>query len=257
MIIKYKKRMVMNMPRGKKIIIEKEIEDDVVKSFKSIDVEDIKKKRESTEKNIAESMSTIFNIAQKLYKEKATEEEIEGKHNLYSIRSAYDYLKDNGVYISFRAFGGRIERGTVPFVKVGRKRYIPKVVLDDIIATKNSFCTVREAFSEYKKFNPDINLRAFIGRVEKGSIPSVKFGTRRLIPRDAIDALTHISKNYYSVNEAIKKLHKAGVKIKRNAFERRLDRGRIPHVKVGGRRFIHHEVLDELIEKELALKGAT
>ena len=51
-----------------------------------------------------------------------------------------------------------------------------------------------------------------------------------------------------------KELHKSGIKIKRNAFERRLDRARIPHVKVGGRRFIHDDVLKELVDKEVALR---
>lgn len=174
---------------------------------------------------------------------------------MYSASAAYDYLKDNGVYISFRAFGGRIERGTIPFVKVGRKRFIPKSVLDDISNTKVAFYTVKEAFEEYGKTNSKINLRAFIGRIEKGSIPSVKQGTRRLIPRDAIEALTHISSSYYSVSEAIRELHKSGIKIKRNAFERRLDRGRIPHEKVGGRRFIHEDVLRELVDKEVLLRS--
>lgn len=173
---------------------------------------------------------------------------------LFSVRSAYDYLKNTGVYISFRAFGGRIERGTIPFVKVGRKRYIPKSVLDDISSTKQEFYTVKEAYEEYKKANDNINFRAFIGRIEKGSVPSVKFGTRRLVPRDAIEALTHISSDYFSVSQAIKELHKSGIKIKRNAFERRLDRGRIPHVKVGGRRFIHEDVLSELVDKEVSLR---
>ena len=139
-------------------------------------------------------------------------------------------------------------------MKVGRKRYIPKSVLDDITSTKSDFFTVKEAYEQYKKANPKINFRAFIGRIEKGSIPSVKFGTRRLVPRDAIDSLTHISSNYYSVSQAIKELHKEGIRIKRNAFERRLDRGRIPHVKIGGRRFIHEDILSELVNKEIALR---
>ena len=82
----------------------------------------------------------------------------------------------------------------------------------------------------------------------------MKFGTRRLVPKDAIEALTHISSDYFSVSQAIKELHKSGIKIKRNAFERRLDRGRIPHVKVGGRRFIHEDILSELVDKEVSLR---
>jgi hypothetical protein len=242
------------MPRGKKIIIETEVNDDFVDRFRSIDVGEIRKDREKTEKGLSTSISSVFKVAQNLYRQKASEDELEGKHELYSVRSAYDYLKNNGVFISFRAFGGRIERGTVPFVKVGRKRYIPRSVLDDIVSTKGEFYTVKEAYEQYRKSNPKINFRAFIGRIEKGSIPSVKFGTRRLVPRDAIEALTHISSNYYSVSQAIRELHKTSIRIKRNAFERRLDRGRIPHVKIGGRRFIHEDVLRELINKEVSLR---
>ncbi len=238
------------MPRGKKIVIETEIEDDKVDQFRSIDLDEIKKERKKTERGLSSSVANVFKVAHNLYRQKADEEDLEGKHELYSVRTAYDYLKSNGVTISFRAFGGRIERGSVPFVKVGRKRYIPKSVLDDTINTKSGFYTVKEAYEEYKQANDDINFRAFIGRIEKGSVPSVKFGTRRLIPREAIEALTHISHNYYSVGQAIGELHKKGIKIKRNAFERRLDRGRIPHEKVGGRRFIHEDVLRELIGKE-------
>jgi hypothetical protein len=242
------------MPRGKKIIIETEIDDDYVDRFRSIDLEEIKRERERTEKGLSSSVASVFKVAQNLYRQKASEDELEGKHELFSVRSAYDYLKNNGVFISFRAFGGRIERGTIPFVKVGRKRYIPKSVLDDITSTKSEFYTVKEAFEEYRKANQRINFRAFIGRIEKGSIPSVKFGTRRLVPKDAIESLTHISTNYFSVSQAIKELHKTGIRIKRNAFERRLDRGRIPHVKIGGRRFIHEDVMRELTEKESALR---
>ena len=242
------------MPRGKKIIIETEINDDFVDRFRSIDIGEIKKGRSKTEKGLSSSISNVFKVAQNLYRQKASEDELEEKHELYSVRSAYDYLKNNGVCSSFRAFGGRIERGTIRFVKVGRKRYIPKSVLDDITNTKGEFYTVKEAYEQYRKANPKINFRAFIGRIEKGSIPSVKFGTRRLVPREAIESLTHISSNYFSVSQAIKELHKGGIRIKRNAFERRLDRGRIPHVKIGGRRFIHEDVLRELVGKEVSLR---
>ncbi len=242
------------MPRGKKIVIEAEVDDEHVDKYKSIDLDQIRKKRKSEEKNLSGSISSIFKVAQNLYRKRTSEEELEGKHKLYSVKSAYDYLRDNGIDLSFRAFGGRIERGTVPFVKVGRKRFIPETVLKDMINTKTEFYTVKEAFHQYKRSNPKINFRAFIGRIEKGSVPSVKFGTRRLVPRNAIDALTHISSNYHSVSDAIKKLHSNGIKIKRNAFERRLDRGRIPHVKIGGRRFIHGDVVSELVSKEIDIR---
>jgi hypothetical protein len=242
------------MPRGRKIVIETEVDDELVSDYKNLDLGEIKKERSKVEKNLSGSLATVFKAAQNLYKQKLGEEDLKDRHKLYSVKSAYDYLRGKGVVISFRAFGGRIERGTIPYVKVGRKRYIPQDVLDDIGNTKAEFYTVKEAYHDYKKSNPKINFRAFIGRIEKGSVPSVKFGTRRLIPKEAVEALTHVSNNYYSVSEAIKELHKSGIRIKRNAFERRLDRGRIPHEKIGGRRYIHQKVLNELIDKEVALR---
>jgi hypothetical protein len=245
--------MVKNMPRGKRINIEMNVDDAIIDRFRDIDPENIKRSRSKVEKSLSSSVNSVFESAQKLYKTRATEDDIQ-KNRLYSVQDAYDYLKGKGLYISFRAFGGRIERGTVPFVKIGRKRYIPQAVLEDILNLGNDFYTVRDAFEEYKQSNKKINYRAFIGRVEKGSVPSVKIGTRRLIPKDAVEALTHVSKDYFSVSESLEKLHKKGIKIRRNAFERRLDRGRIPHTKVGGRRFVRNDVLDKLIQLETELR---
>ncbi len=243
------------MPKKKKIIIETEVRDDSPDTFKSIDVSEIRKERKKEEKTLSSNLSTIFKNAKKLYSRRPNDRDLQKKYGLYTIRSAFDYLRNQGVMISFRAFGGRIERGTVPYVKVGRKRYIPHTVLADIERTHQKFYTVKEAFDVYSQANQDINMRAFIGRIEKQSIPSVKLGTRRLIPREAIDSLTNISTNYYSVSQAVRELHKNRIKINRNAFERRLDRGRIPHSKIGGRRFIHEDVMRELVQKERNLRN--
>jgi len=242
------------MPRGRRIVINQEIDDEWVDAFKGIDIGSIKKKREQVEKGLASTIAEISKEAQELYKRGKIEQSTLRKTGLLDIQEAYEYLRSKGYQISFRAFGGRIERGTIPSIKVGKKRYIAINVLDDIVNLSKQFYTVREAYEEYKKANGNIKYRAFIGRVEKNSIPSVKIGTKRLIPKTAIDALTHVAKNYYSVSEAMKELHSKNILIRRNAFERRLDRGRIPHVKIGGRRFIPHSVMKELIAKELALR---
>ena len=232
-----------------------EVNDKLVDDYKKLDISEMKESRSKVEKSLMSSVNNVFESAQKLYSKKTRQEDIK-QHKLYSIQNAYDYLKGNGLYISFRAFGGRIERGTIPYVKVGRNRYIPQMVLDDILSLNSDFYTIHEAFEEYKKSNKKINYRAFIGRVEKGSVPSVKIGTRRLVPRSALEALTHVSKEYYSVSEALDIVNKRkGINIRRNAFERRLDRGRIPHTKVGGRRYIHEAVLDKVIDVEENLKN--
>lgn len=243
-----------NMPRGRRIVINQEIDDEWIDAFKGIDINSIRKTREQVEKNLSSTVAEVSRKAQELYKVGKVERSALKKTGLLDIQEAYEYLRSKGYPISFRAFGGRIERGTVPSTKIGKKRYIAVDILNDIVNLSKQFYTVREAYEEYKKANPEIGYRAFIGRIEKNSIPSVKIGTKRLIPKNAIDALTHIARNYYSVSQALEELHKKNIMIRRNAFERRLDRGRIPHVKIGGRRFIPHSVMKELITKELALR---
>jgi hypothetical protein len=242
------------MPRGRRIVINQEIDDEWVDTFKGIDIESIKRNRAQVEKSLSTAVAEVSREAQELYKRGKVEQSALRRTGLLDIQEAYEYLRNKGYPISFRAFGGRIERSTIPSIKVGKKRYIAINILDDIVNLSKQFYTVREAYEQYKKAKPDIGYRAFIGRIEKGSIPSVKIGTKRLIPKNAVDALTHIAKNYYSVSEALKELHSKGITIRRNAFERRLDRKRIPHVKIGGRRFIPHSVMRELITKELALR---
>ncbi len=238
------------MPRRKRIVIEQEINDEIVDSLRNIDISNILKEREKKQHLLSSAVSSIVSQAKHLYEKEGVEEDSFVNMGLLPVQEAYEYLRDNGYNISFRAFGGRIERGVVPSVKLGRKRYIPVHVLNDILDLSREFYTVRGAYETYKKFVPDLKYRAFIGRVEKGAIPSVKIGTKRLIPKVVVDALVHVAKNYYSVSQAMEELRKAGIKIERNAFERRLDRRRIPHVKVGGRRFIPKSVLEELIVKE-------
>lgn len=242
------------MPRGRKIIIDRKIEDKYVNDLKTMNLEKIREGYEGRQSSIVGSLANVFNEAQKLYQKKELNDDVLEKKGLYTIQSAYELLRQNGFDISFRAFGGRVERGTITSVKVGKKRYIPIDSLNTMMNIRDEFYSVRDAFETYKKFNPKINYRAFIGRVEKRSVPSVKIGTKRLIPRGAVDALTHVAKSYYTVSQAIQQLHKSGIGIKRNAFERRLDRNRVPHVKISGRRFIPMDVLDELVDKEIALR---
>lgn len=242
------------MSRGKRILIERDEKDNIISSYKEIDTDKMLDEYERKINSISSSFSSAYNEAQKIYKQKKIDDEMLEKKGLYTVQNAYDFLRQNKFDISSRAFGGRIERGTIPTVKIGKKRYILLDALNNILDLKTNYCSIREAYELYKQSNPTINFRAFIGRIEKKSIPSVKFGTKRLIPRKAIDALMHVAEKYYSVTQAIKKLYKENIKIKRNAFERRLDRKRIPHVKIAGRRYMPIDVIDELIEKELALR---
>ncbi len=243
-----------DVPRGRRIVINRKIDDEKVDSFKSLDMDDVREGRSDVESQLSSSIQNVMESAKEMSSKRKLNDEALKKAGLYSIQEAYEYLRSKGLDVSFRAFGGRIERRSIPSVKIGKKRYLPLQSLMDMLNINEDFYTVRKAFEIYRKYNKNINYRAFIGRVEKSSIPSLKIGTKRLIPKDAIDSLSHVAKKYYSVSEALKELHKRNVTIKRNAFERRLDRNRIPHVKISGRRFIPREVVSELIEKELALR---
>ncbi len=242
------------MPRGKRIVIERKVKDPVIGKLKSIKVSDMKSKRTSREAELHESIAGVVKQAQSLYaQDKVDREKLSGM-GLLSIEEAFDEVKRSGIPISFRAFGGRIERRSIRSEKIGSKRVIPRQVIGDWISLHRDHYTVRQAFEKLSQ-HEDINMRAFIGRIEKVSIPSIKIGPTRWVPKDAIEGLTHIAKNYYDVSAAMKRLHEKGIKINRNAFERRLDRSRIPHEKIGGRRVIAKEVMEELIQKELALSS--
>lgn len=240
------------MPRGKRIVIEKTIKDPVVSRLKSMKIGDMKSKRLQAENALHSNISEIVDKARALHAQDKLEKERLRSMGLFTLEEAYDELKKGGVGLSFRAFGGRVERRSVHSEKIGNKRLIPKPVVHDWIALANEFYSVKQAYNELKK-HEKLNLRAFIGRIEKNSVPSLKIGTQRWVPKSAIDSMIHVCKNYYEVGDAVVQMNHRGIPIKRNAFERRLDRNRIPHEKIGGRRVIAREVLDELVSKELAL----
>ena len=240
------------MPRGKRIVIEKVIKDPIVARLKGVKISDLRSKRSAVESQLHDSIGEVVGKARELYEQDRLEKERLKSMGLFTLEEAYDELKRGGVGLSFRAFGGRVERRSVHSEKIGNKRLIPKAVIHDWISLANEFYTVKQAYSELKK-HEKVNLRAFIGRIEKNSVPSLKIGTQRWVPKSSIEAMVHVCKNYYDVGDAVQVMQGKGIKIKRNAFERRLDRARIPHEKIGGRRVIAKEVLDELISKELAL----
>lgn len=244
--------------RRGRIVIEREINDKWVDELKEVDTDSLLKEKQKEVNSLHKTVSGIVKETQKTYKEEGKssyEETTLKKKGLLSLQEAYEYLVNNGLKVSFRAFGGRVERGTITSVKLERKRYISIEVLNHMLNLHGEFYTVREAFEKYKQYEKRLNLRAFIGRVEKGSVPSIKLGTKRLIPRNVVDSMTEIRKNYYTVPEALGKLVKSNIKIKRSAFERRLDRKRVPFVKIGGKRYIPGDVIDELIEKELEIRA--
>lgn len=241
------------MPRGKRIVIERPAKDPVISRLRSIRLSEIKSKRHSREAELRESVGSIVGTAQQLYDQDKLDRERLRSMGLLTIDEAYDEVRKAGVPISARAFGGRVERRSIYSQKVGKKRLIPKPTVSDWISLHKEYYSIKDAYEKLKDHEPELNLRAFIGRVEKNAVPSIKIGTQRWVPKDVVECLTHVAKNYYDVSQAIGLLQGKGVKIRRNAFERRLDRNRIPHEKIGGRRVIARDVMDELVNKEMAL----
>ena len=221
----------------------------VIGKIKRISIDDVIAKRVEEEKEIHDAVYQIVSTAETLIREGRIEKSLLKNYGLFTIEEAYHEIKKHKIPISFRAFGGRVERKSIYSTKIGRKRYIPSPVLKDWITLHKKYYTVCGAYNKISK-TIKINLRAFIGRVEKQSVPSIKIGTQRWVLKEYIDGLTHVSKNYYEVSSALKAMQKNRIKIKRNAFERRLDRKRIPYVKIGGRRYIHKDVLNQLIRIE-------
>jgi len=244
---------VTRMPRGKRIVIEKTVKDPVVVRLKTMKIGEMKTRRSQAESVLHNNISGIVEKAKNLHAQDKLERDKLNGMGLYTVEEAYDELRRGGVGLSFRAFGGRVERRSVHSEKIGNKRLIPKPVINDWVALNREYYSVKAAFKELVKHEKQLNLRAFIGRIEKNSVPSLKIGTQRWVPKTAIDGMVHVCKNYYEVGDAVVEMNRRGIPIKRNAFERRLDRNRIPHEKLGGRRVIAKEVLDELVNKELAL----
>jgi hypothetical protein len=168
------------------------------------------------------------------------------KQELMKLQDAYDYLRENGILISFRAFTGRIERGSIPTIKINKLRYIPKDVLDAIIDEHRNFYSIKECYELHKKVKP-INFRTFLGKIERKLIPCVKLIGGKKVPKTFFNAYLNFISSYYDVPEALEKLKENKVKITRAALERKLDRKTIPFVKFGGKRYIHKDVLYELI----------
>lgn len=239
------------MGRKPKFVVETKVNDGIEEWFKNLNLEEIKTTYENKESQIVKNLAYVYNEAQKIYNENKANREALKMLGLRDMKSAYEKIREFGFDISFRAFAGRVERGTIPSIKIGKKRYILEDTLNKMAEIKNNFYTVKEAFEKFKDFEPNLNFRAFIGRIEKGTIDSVKINTQRLIPKEIVEKYVYVAKNYYDVVNALKRMHEAGIKIKRNAFERRLDRGRIPHIKIAGKRYIHKDVLEEVIRKEL------
>jgi hypothetical protein len=242
------------MPRTKKLVLASHPPDEHIIKLKSFSISELKAKRKKFESELASNVEKMVKEAQRLYEEQKLDKSRLNSMGFLSVDEAYEEVKKAGIPISLRAFGGRIERRSLRSEKIGNRRLIARPILHDWISTHSNFYSIKKAYEILKQHDSDLNLRAFIGRIEKNAIPSIKINTQRWIPKEVVDSLVVLSKNYFDVAQAVNFLHQNNINIKRNAFERRLDRGAIPFVKIGGKRYISKAVMNELLKKELEYK---
>ncbi len=112
-----------DVPRGRRIVINKKIDDNKIDEFKSLDMQELKGDRTNIEMQLSSSIESVMEAAKEMSARKKLNDEALQKAGLYTIQDAYEFLRSKGLDISFRAFGGRIERRSIPSVKLGKKRY--------------------------------------------------------------------------------------------------------------------------------------
>jgi hypothetical protein len=228
----------------KKLSINVKIEDPLISKIKNPQVSN-----PLTIDKVAKNLMKIYKQANQIYMEQGRKEL--SKLKIYTLKESYDYLREHGVPLSFRAFAGRVERGTLPVLLIGKRRYVNQEVLDNIVNLHKNYYKVIDAYKVYRQAKP-ITLRAFLGRVEKNIIPSIKAWDTRYIPKELLETHIHLATNYYTISELLQELKKHGIRINKQALERRVDRGTIPAVKIKGKRYVHKDVAQELIKLELA-----
>ncbi|PIZ99347.1 hypothetical protein COX84_01140 [Candidatus Micrarchaeota archaeon CG_4_10_14_0_2_um_filter_49_7] len=238
------------MARKKMFIIKDRPEDTIVVSVKRMLEKDYDSVAAQQDSKLSEAISQVYNKAKEIYTGRSSQEEMR-RMGVYPLAEAFKILKEKACPLSLRAFTGRVGRGSIKSIKIGGRRYLTKHVVDQLTGMYTDYYSVKDSYNILNKYRP-IDFRAFIGRIEKNSVPSIKIGTKRLIPRDYVELMTHVYQTYMEVRDSLAYLSGQGVKINKNAFERRLDRERIPHAKIAGKRYIDRGVLDELASQELA-----
>ena len=95
-----------NVPRGRRIVINKKIDDDKVDTFKSLDMGELKGEREGWETQLSTSIENVMEAAKEMSSRKKLNDEALRKAGLYSIQEAYEFLRSKGLDISFWGLGG-------------------------------------------------------------------------------------------------------------------------------------------------------
>ena len=119
------------MPRKKAFELSPMERDSLIEKIRGIDVDALKDRRERDEHQLSEKVVDLLKTAQKYHEEKHLTRDRRLSLGLYNLEEAYDTVRKSGINMSFRAFCGRVERKSIPSIKIGRKRYLPRPILRD------------------------------------------------------------------------------------------------------------------------------
>ncbi len=172
------------------------------------------------------------------------------RREYFTAREAFEQLRPHEEGLTLRAFIGRMERKSVPSIKAAGRRLVGKEVVDALIAWRQEYFTLKQAYEHLVGHEKGLNFRAFVGRVEQGSIPSVKAEGQRWIAKQEIDKRM----NYYTFAQAMDVFGEHDIWIRPKTFERRLDKKQIQYEKMGGLRMIARDVLEALVQTGMPVR---
>ncbi|MEM0456056.1 MAG: helix-turn-helix domain-containing protein [Candidatus Anstonellales archaeon] len=108
-------------------------------------------------------------------------------HNeVYSLHEAYEKIRKVNPRLTLRAFIGRIEKEKLPVIIVYRKRFLPKQLIDDLVYIYSNYVEVSHALSIYRENGLNISRNTLERRLDRGILPFIKLGKKRLIPKDVL-----------------------------------------------------------------------
>lgn len=111
---------------------------------------------------------------------------IEFENEVLSLEEAYNRIKQTNPLLSLRAFIGRIEKNKIPVIVKYRKRYIPKEVVDSLVYIYSNYVEVSTALAIYRENGINISRNTLERRLDRGLLPYITYGKKRLIPKDIL-----------------------------------------------------------------------
>lgn len=111
---------------------------------------------------------------------------VDFENSVYSLHEAYDRIRQVNPRLTLRAFIGRIEKEKLPVVIAYRKRFLPKQLVEDLVYIYSNYVEVSQALTIYRQNGFNISRNTLERRLDRGILPFIKLGKKRLIPKDIL-----------------------------------------------------------------------